>query len=70
MQINTSPYVDALYSPPEERHDRRVRVQRTIERLSRSARGGGPLTLSQVVELDALVRELSELDAADLLDER
>lgn len=68
--MQTSHRINQPQLTPDERQRRRMRVRKTIERLSRSARGGGPLTPSQAAELDAMVRELNELDAADRLDER
>lgn len=70
MEMNTRQRVDEQYPTPADRHRRRLSVQLRIEQLSRSARGGGPLTPLQNAELDSLVRELNELDAADMLDER
>lgn len=70
MEINASQRVGDQYPTPADRRRRRMTVQLRIEQLSRSARGGGPLTPSQNAELDALVRELNELDAADLLDQK
>jgi hypothetical protein len=69
--VNGRPAEDRLKpsKSAQERHLRRRIAQIGIESLTRSARGPSPLTPQQSDELDRLIRELNELDAADVLDE-